>query len=280
MQSSLLRFVQRREKEGVAGQVSGHTRIAVLATERSQCHILCCTLRNVRFTLRLRMEVTREKNRRDLVCVWLIVLFGYMLYLHAMNAGKISGKLKQFSRGMGAERGPADQAGCSSVHGSDRAHSSTTGSSSKSSQLADSCALSRVEGDPSKSDTAKPSLPMETGSVKLTPKSEQKPTKPSPSATISKQYTPLEQQYISIKAQYPSAILFVECGYKYRFFGEDAELASKTLNIGCFQDHNFKTASIPVHRLHIHLRRYALTTGLHVHVYMYSCISTLRNINT
>ena len=77
-------------------------------------------------------------------------------------------------------------------------------------------------------------------------------TRPTPS----KQYTPLEQQYIAIKAQYPDAVLFVECGYKYRFFGEDAEVASKTLNIGCFEDHNFRTASIPVHRLHIHLRRY------------------------
>ena len=76
------------------------------------------------------------------------------------------------------------------------------------------------------------------------------------SSTLCKQYTPLEQQYMAIKSQYPDAILFVECGYKYRFFGEDAEVASKTLNIGCFQDHNFHTASIPVHRLHIHLRRY------------------------
>ena len=90
-------------------------------------------------------------------------------------------------------------------------------------------------------------------------KSKTDPKVPSPLAPLSKQYTPLEQQYISIKAQYPDAVLFVECGYKYRFFGEDAEVASKTLNIGCFEDHNFQTASIPVHRLHIHLRRYACT---------------------
>ena len=89
------------------------------------------------------------------------------------------------------------------------------------------------------------------------------------SATLSKQYTPLEQQYIAIKSQYPDAILFVECGYKYRFFGEDAEVASKTLNIGCFQDHNFHTASIPVHRLHIHLRRYIYKGDFCT--YMYSC---------
>ena len=38
-------------------------------------------------------------------------------------------------------------------------------------------------------------------------------------------YTPLEEQFIRIKSQYPDAILFVECGYKYRFFGSDAEVS-------------------------------------------------------
>jgi len=37
-------------------------------------------------------------------------------------------------------------------------------------------------------------------------------------------YTPLEQQYIDIKKKYPDALLLVECGYKYRFFGDDAEV--------------------------------------------------------
>ena len=69
------------------------------------------------------------------------------------------------------------------------------------------------------------------------------------------QYTPMEQQFLSIKAKYPDAILFIECGYKYRFFGEDAEIASKVLNIGCFPGFNFNTGSIPVHRLNIHIRR-------------------------
>lgn len=99
---------------------------------------------------------------------------------------------------------------------------------------------------------------------KLTkPKSEKSPKIPSKPGTLSKQYTPLEQQYIAIKAQYPDAVLFVECGYKYRFLGEDAEVASKILNIGCFEDHNFYTASIPVHRLHVHLRRYVYTVILY-----------------
>ncbi|XP_069483651.1 DNA mismatch repair protein Msh3 isoform X2 [Ambystoma mexicanum] len=68
-------------------------------------------------------------------------------------------------------------------------------------------------------------------------------------------YTPLELQYMEIKAQHNDAILFVECGYKYRFFGEDAEIAAKELNIFCHVDHNFMTASIPTHRLFVHVRR-------------------------
>ncbi|KAK1792191.1 hypothetical protein P4O66_012148, partial [Electrophorus voltai] len=68
-------------------------------------------------------------------------------------------------------------------------------------------------------------------------------------------YTPLEQQYIEIKEQHKDTILCVECGYKYRFFGEDAEIAAKELNIFCHLDHNFMTASIPTHRLFVHVRR-------------------------
>ncbi|KAI4898341.1 hypothetical protein NFI96_024575, partial [Prochilodus magdalenae] len=68
-------------------------------------------------------------------------------------------------------------------------------------------------------------------------------------------YTPLEQQYMEIKEQYKDTILCVECGYKYRFFGEDAEVAAKELNIFCHLDHNFMTASIPTHRLFVHVRR-------------------------
>jgi DNA mismatch repair protein MSH3 len=68
-------------------------------------------------------------------------------------------------------------------------------------------------------------------------------------------YTPLEQQVVTLKEKYPDAILFVECGYKYRFFGEDAEIAAKELDIFCHPDHNFMTASIPTHRLFVHVRR-------------------------
>ncbi|XP_077792386.1 DNA mismatch repair protein Msh3 isoform X3 [Podarcis muralis] len=68
-------------------------------------------------------------------------------------------------------------------------------------------------------------------------------------------YTPLELQFLEIKNQYKDAILCVECGYKYRFFGEDAEIAAKKLNIFCHKNHNLMTASIPTHRLFVHVRR-------------------------
>ncbi|PKI52049.1 hypothetical protein CRG98_027465 [Punica granatum] len=47
----------------------------------------------------------------------------------------------------------------------------------------------------------------------------------------------------------------VEVGYKYRFFGEDAEAAARVLGIYAHMDHNFMTASIPSFRLHVHVRR-------------------------
>ncbi|XP_069137452.1 DNA mismatch repair protein Msh3-like [Argopecten irradians] len=76
-------------------------------------------------------------------------------------------------------------------------------------------------------------------------------------ASVSKKvkYTPLEQQFVDIKEKYPHAVLCVECGYKYRFFGEDAEIAAEVLKIFCHLDHNFMTASIPTHRLFVHVRR-------------------------
>nr|XP_057926954.1 DNA mismatch repair protein Msh3 isoform X2 [Doryrhamphus excisus] len=68
-------------------------------------------------------------------------------------------------------------------------------------------------------------------------------------------YTPLEQQVIQLKQKHKDVVLAVECGYKYRFFGDDAEIAAKELNISCHLDRNFMTCSIPTHRLFVHLRR-------------------------
>uniref|UniRef100_A0A3B4X351 DNA mismatch repair protein MSH3 n=1 Tax=Seriola lalandi dorsalis TaxID=1841481 RepID=A0A3B4X351_SERLL len=76
-----------------------------------------------------------------------------------------------------------------------------------------------------------------------------------PSRRSKSAYTPLEQQVIQLKEKHEDALLAVECGYKYRFFGEDAEIAAKELNIFCHLDHNFMTCSIPTHRLFVHVRR-------------------------
>ena len=80
--------------------------------------------------------------------------------------------------------------------------------------------------------------------------------------------TPLEKQVVEIKTKHPDTILVVEVGYKFRFFGEDARTASKELSIVCipgkfrFDNHpseahieRFASASIPVHRLHVHVKR-------------------------
>lgn len=42
--------------------------------------------------------------------------------------------------------------------------------------------------------------------------------------------TPMEQQVVDLKAKHPGVLLLVECGYRYRFFGEDALAAAKVRN--------------------------------------------------
>ncbi|CAN6487341.1 unnamed protein product [Victoria cruziana] len=68
-------------------------------------------------------------------------------------------------------------------------------------------------------------------------------------------YTPLEQQVTILKAKYPDVLLMVEVGCRYRFFGEDAEVAARILGIIAHRDHNLLTASIPTFRFNVHVRR-------------------------
>ncbi|KAJ2746478.1 Mismatch repair protein msh3 [Coemansia sp. BCRC 34301] len=68
-------------------------------------------------------------------------------------------------------------------------------------------------------------------------------------------YTPLELQVLEAKEKHPDVLLAVEVGYKYRFFGEDARIASRVLGIMCTQANNFYNASIPTPRLMVHVRR-------------------------
>jgi DNA mismatch repair protein MSH3 len=103
-------------------------------------------------------------------------------------------------------------------------------------------------------------------------------SKKSSSKTAGPKLTPLEKQVVAIKHQYPDTVLVVEVGYKFRFFGEDARIASQNLSIMCipgkmrFDNHpseahldRFASASIPVPRLHVHVKR-LITAGLKVGV--------------
>ncbi|KAJ9604953.1 Mismatch repair protein msh3 [Cladophialophora chaetospira] len=80
--------------------------------------------------------------------------------------------------------------------------------------------------------------------------------------------TPMEKQVLEIKRKQMDTLLVVEVGYKFRFFGEDARIAAKELGIMCipgklrYDEHpseahidRFASASIPVHRLHVHVKR-------------------------
>lgn len=80
--------------------------------------------------------------------------------------------------------------------------------------------------------------------------------------------TPMEKQFLDIKRKHLDTVLVVEVGYKFKFFGEDARVAAKELSIVCipgkfrFDEHpseahidRFASASIPVHRLHVHVKR-------------------------
>ncbi|EPQ29014.1 uncharacterized protein PFL1_03304 [Pseudozyma flocculosa PF-1] len=68
-------------------------------------------------------------------------------------------------------------------------------------------------------------------------------------------YTPLEKQILDLKDQHPGILLIIEVGYKLKFYGDDARIASRELNIMCFPEKNLMTAMIPVHRLHIHVKK-------------------------
>ncbi|CAG0898063.1 unnamed protein product [Cyprideis torosa] len=72
--------------------------------------------------------------------------------------------------------------------------------------------------------------------------------------------TPLEEQVQKLKREHPGLLMMVENGYKYCFFGEDARIASVALNIMVVPPKEDKkcsleTASVPVFRLRVHLKR-------------------------
>lgn len=86
--------------------------------------------------------------------------------------------------------------------------------------------------------------------------------------------TPLEQQFKTLKAQNMDKVLAYQVGYKFKFFGQDAVVASHLLNIMLIpgnisledQSHDrFAYCLIPDSRLHVHLQR-LLNNGLKVGV--------------
>jgi DNA mismatch repair protein MSH3 len=89
-----------------------------------------------------------------------------------------------------------------------------------------------------------------------------------PARKTASKLTPMEKQVIDIKKRHMGTLLVVEVGYKFRFFGEDARIAAKELQIMCvpgkmrYDEHpseahldKFASASFPVHRLHVHVKR-------------------------
>lgn len=60
--------------------------------------------------------------------------------------------------------------------------------------------------------------------------------------TPSTKLTPLEQQVLDLRSLYSDCLLLVECGYRMRFFGEDAQIASKVLGIFSHKSHSFMVA--------------------------------------
>ena len=108
----------------------------------------------------------------------------------------------------------------------------------------------------------------EVDGLEITSKTAIKPKKGAASKKGASKLTPMEKQVLEIKKQHSDTLLVIEVGYKYRFFGEDARTAAKELSIVCipgkyrYDEHpseahldRFASASIPVHRLHVHVKR-------------------------
>ncbi|KFK29055.1 hypothetical protein AALP_AA7G082800 [Arabis alpina] len=73
------------------------------------------------------------------------------------------------------------------------------------------------------------------------------PDKKSVPETSSIKYTPLEQQVVELKSKYQDVVLMVEVGYRYRFFGEDAEIAARVLGYKIGVVKQTETAAIKSH---------------------------------
>ncbi|KAI9827591.1 MAG: Mismatch repair protein msh3 [Phylliscum demangeonii] len=127
-----------------------------------------------------------------------------------------------------------------------------------------------VEGDDGGPDGDEPEDEEDEQSNKKADRGSAKTSKGGPAASKkgAAKVTPLVRQVLEIKKKHLDTLLIVEVGYKFRFFGQDARIAAKELGIVCipgklrYDEHpseahldRFASASIPVHRLHVHVKR-------------------------
>lgn len=80
------------------------------------------------------------------------------------------------------------------------------------------------------------------------------PAKTAKKSSKSGKLTPMEVQFLDIKRRHMDTILIVEVGYKFRFFGRDAQIAAKELSIVCMPgkmryDERASTPSLQPHTL-------------------------------
>ena len=74
------------------------------------------------------------------------------------------------------------------------------------------------------------------------------------------EYTPMMQQYIETKKDYPDCILFYRLGDFYEMFFEDAKTASKELEItltgkNCGKDEKAPMCGVPYHSVESYLNK-------------------------
>src|SRR5690242_5480583 len=86
------------------------------------------------------------------------------------------------------------------------------------------------------------------------------PPDPAPAADNSARVTPMMEQYLEIKSAHPGLLLFYRMGDFYELFFEDAEIASKALNImltkrGKHQGMDIPMCGVPVERADDYLHR-------------------------
>ena len=108
----------------------------------------------------------------------------------------------------------------------------------------------------------------EDGEEDATPKPAFKGRKEANAKKGASKLTPMEKQFLEIKRKHLDTLMIMEVGYKFKFMGEDARIAAKELSIVCipgkfrYDEHpseahldRFASASIPTHRLHVHVKR-------------------------